>query len=422
MRVAVLISELVREGGAERQALCLSRELQRMGHEVVVYTLAHNPSSCYRDLASELEIVSVGRHSLRGRTVRIPNRILLYVEMRRLAEAVGVRFDVLNAHAWPAHWAALRAEELTPPPRPPVVWMCNDYIWGTRRTQLGSGRLWVRWIRRAVRRVLHELDARWVAGVARTAVLDSEVQREVQDGYKIKAEIVRSGLDPARLQRAVKDPAAIRKRFKIAADSFLLLFLGILMPHRRLEDAIEAVGRVRAAGAEVDLLIAGSLSYDVCYAAALQNHVRMLGLDNHVTFTDCVSEVELSSLYHVCDAFVFPNEEQTWGLAVTEAMACAKPVIVSTGAGVHEVLTDGQTALFVPPRRPDLLATQVLRLIGDRTFAATLAERGCELVTRTLTWRRYAESMEELFRAAIHERQLSGEGNRPITQTASLTE
>ena len=42
-------------------------------------------------------------------------------------------------------------------------------------------------------------------------------------------------------------------------------------------------------------------------------------------------------MYRICDIFVFPNTNQTWGLAPLEAMVFKKPVIVSTGSGVSEV-------------------------------------------------------------------------------------
>ena len=68
-----------------------------------------------------------------------------------------------------------------------------------------------------------------------------------------------------------------------------------------------------------------------------------------------VSDDELREL-HDDDAYVFPNERQTWGLAPLEALAGGTPVVLSTGAGVHEVLQDRPGVWTVPPRDPPAIA------------------------------------------------------------------
>ena len=402
MRIAILIAELVRQGGGERQALCLARELQDMGHEAVLYTTEYRPDSCYPDLTKDLRIVASGRHALRRLGIPMPDKLALYLDMMQLARKVEPGFDVINPHAWPAHWAAVRAAKLAPPPVPPVVWMCNDYMWKYWRTQ-------GRWAgsRQMLRRVFYRYDRRVTRRVGRTVVLDEQVQRDVEAGYGIAADVVRSGTDVERLQLPPdSSPREVRERHGISDGSFLLLFLGILMPHRRLEDALEAVGRLVGEGRDVHFLIVGSPDFNPGYAASIREHVTRLGLEKNVTFTGAVSEADVPSYFHACDAFVFPNDPQTWGLAVTEAMACGKPVIVSTGSGVHEVLTDGQTALLFPPRRPDLLAGQIATLMDNPSFAESIASRGREFVANTLTWRNYAAAMVDVFEAGIKERAL----------------
>ncbi len=418
MRVAILIAELIRQGGGERQAFCLARELQDMGHEVVLYTTEHLPSSCYPDLAKDLRIVASGRHALRRLGMPMPDKVALYLDMMHLAKAVEPGFDVLNPHAWPAHWAAVRAAKLAPAPTPPVVWMCNDYMWGSWLTSANG-----RWpsSRQALRRAFYRHDVNVTKRVARTVVLSEQAQRDVEAGYGIATEVVRSGTHVDCLRRPPDGGRdEIRERYGISDSSFLILFLGILMPHRRLEDAIEAVGRLVGESRDLHFLIVGSLHYNPAYAASIQEHVSRLGLENNVTFTGAVDETDIPSFYYACDTFVFPNDQQTWGLAVTEAMACGKPVTVSTGSGVHEVLTDGQTALLFPPQRPDLLAGRVAMLMDDPSLSENIASRGRELVASTLTWRNYAAAMADIFEASVKARPSQGQvpvvGVRPAGQ------
>ena len=151
----------------------------------------------------------------------------------------------------------------------------------------------------------------------------------------------------------------------------------------------------------VKLLVVGSLTFDAAYAEGVLRLVEEKDLANAVVFTGAVLEHELRELYDSCDVYVHPNEHQTWGLAVTEAMACGKPCIVSTGAGVAEVLRDGETAMLVPPRSPDVLAERIALLMDNPQLRERVGEQGRQYVRANHSWRHYAEQNLTAFKAAI---------------------
>jgi len=62
--------------------------------------------------------------------------------------------------------------------------------------------------------------------------------------------------------------------------------------------------------------------------------------------------------------FVFPScYQETWGLCLTEAMACGCACISSDVAGPRAQIEDGVTGLLVPPRDPDRLAEAIRWLL-----------------------------------------------------------
>jgi alpha-1,6-mannosyltransferase len=88
---------------------------------------------------------------------------------------------------------------------------------------------------------------------------------------------------------------------------------------------------------------------------------------------------ELASLIASCDAFVHPGDQETFGLAALEAMACGLPVVGVQAAGIAE-LVSAEAGVLVPPRDSRALADGILALyergparIGAR--ARGLAER-----------------------------------------------
>ena len=417
MRIAILLSELMVEGGGDRQAVYLASELQDMGHDVVVYTPAYDRQRCYPDVCSRLNIVVTGKHPL----TRLPipsGRLRQYLNMRRLADRLDGPFDLLNPHHWPPHWAAVRAARRLCP-QPAVVWMCNDPPWPSARPATGARRLLspLRWLSR---RAFLWYDRRAARHVSRIVVLSHYAKSLVDATFDSDCTVVRSGvsLDSLRLSDA-QEAVAIRREHGIPAESFLLLSLGILMPHRRLEDALTGVAGAVARGYDIHYLVVGSPAQYPEYAGRLRSLAHDLGLDGRVSFVGAVADSRIKLYYHACDAFIFPNENQTWALAVTEAMACGKPVIVSRGAAVQEILEDGKTAFLVPPRRPDAIAEALRTVMDNPGLRDEVAENGRRLVAESLSWRRYAESMLGVFAECVAgECQVAATGEQPSAEAA----
>lgn len=68
----------------------------------------------------------------------------------------------------------------------------------------------------------------------------------------------------------------------------------------------------------------------------------------------------------VGDVFLLPSEQESFGLAALEAMACGTPVVASDVGGLPEIIEDGVTGFLCPP--DDLaegMAARALGLIRD---------------------------------------------------------
>ncbi|HSK43961.1 MAG TPA: glycosyltransferase family 4 protein [Candidatus Binatia bacterium] len=394
MDIALIMHELLVEGGGERQCVSLARALALRGHQVTLYTSAYDRSNCFPEICKDLKIVDVGRGRLPG--LRKARFIRGYLDMKRLASAVNRRHEIWNPHHWPAQWGAVWLKRKL---GGTVVWMCNDVPNLHEKSQQKRS---IGLIRAAAHRAYYAYDRAQNRKIDLTLFLSNWAENEFKAIYPGRTRVVRSGIDPLRFAQDA-DREKVRDRFGYSSGDFVLLWLGIFMPHRRLQDAIEAVSRLKTRGFQVRLLLAGSDRSFPEYLNFLKGLAAQLGVAREVTFAGKVDDEEIGDFYCACDAFVFPNENQTWGLAVLEAMACGRPVLVSGGAAVHEVLTDGENALLFPPRSPDELAARIQELIAQPALRAKIARQGMSLVRTRFTWEEFARQIEDVCKESLRD-------------------
>ncbi|MCU1256291.1 MAG: glycosyl transferase, group 1 [Candidatus Angelobacter sp.] len=387
MDIALIMHELLVEGGGERQCVSLARALALRGHRVTIYTSAYDRANCFPEICKDLTIVNVGRGLLPG--LRKPRFLRGYLDMKRLATAVKSRHEIWNPHHWPAQWGAVWLKRRL---GGAVVWMCNDvpnlHEKAQQRRSIGLISAAVHWL-------YYVYDRMQNRKIDLNLFLSKWAEGEFKAIYAGPTRVVRSGADPGRFARG-GDRQKIRDRFGYSSSDFVLLWLGIFMPHRRLQDAIEAVSLLKSQGFPVRLLLAGSgLSFPE-YFNTLNALSAQLGISQAVTFAGKVPDEEIQDFYCACDVFLFPNENQTWGLAVLEAMACGCPVLVSSGAAVHEVLADGENAFLFPPRNPVTLAARIQEVATQPELRAAIAQKGMDLVRTQFTWDQFARQIEQV--------------------------
>jgi glycosyltransferase involved in cell wall biosynthesis len=87
--------------------------------------------------------------------------------------------------------------------------------------------------------------------------------------------------------------------------------------------------------------------------------------------------------------------------AVREALAMAKPVVVTDVGGNRELVSDGETGLLVPARDPVRLAAGILTLIQQPERALTMGWTGRHMVERDFSHEVKAQRVEQLYRQIL---------------------
>jgi glycosyltransferase involved in cell wall biosynthesis len=115
--------------------------------------------------------------------------------------------------------------------------------------------------------------------------------------------------------------------------------------------------------------------------------VERYGLGGAVRFTGRVSDEDLVHHLRSAELAVVPSLFEGFSLPLVEAMACATPVVATTGGALPEVAgPDGHAALLVPPGDSGALAGAIARALDDGQLRQRLGAAGRERAVGRFTW------------------------------------
>src|SRR5204863_889036 len=129
----------------------------------------------------------------------------------------------------------------------------------------------------------------------------------------------------------------------------VVLFLGRVTSQKAPATFLEAAKRVLARIPRATFVVAGG--GDLLPAAI--EHAARLRIARRVRFTGFLHGADVARAYAAADLFVMPSRSEPFGIAPLEAMSLGVPAVVSSSAGMCEVV---ENVVRVPPGRPAALA------------------------------------------------------------------
>ena len=140
-----------------------------------------------------------------------------------------------------------------------------------------------------------------------------------------------------------------------------LLFVGRLIPEKGIFDVLEALA-MQEGKSQCSLVVAG----EGPAAEAVRSRITRLGLGQRVELRGYLGPNQLAEAYGSADVLVLPTyHPEGFPTVILEAMYSGLAVVTTPVRGAADRLVEGVNALFVPPRRPDVLAGALGRLADD---------------------------------------------------------
>lgn len=344
-------------GGAERYAQTICAGLVRRGHEVVLFCAAHGRAP-HSEWVDGYRIVRSG-----GRLGVYPASLFALARIARREGEFDVVIDTQNGLPF---WAPLARST-------PVVSLIHHVhreqwpvVFGPVLSRLG----W--WIESKVSPLVYR-------GVPCVTVSDRSRQEIVGLGRDPELmHVIHNGTDRA-LELGVQ-----------RAERPTIVVLGRLVPHKRVELAIDVIARLRDTLPDVELRVIG----DGWWRPEIERHAAASGVSDRVHLLGFVDEAtkhrELSRAWLA----LAPSAKEGWGLNVIEAASHGVPTLAHHGAGgLSESIVDHVTGILVAGVSE--MARVAARVLLDARLREELGHNA-QLLSHRYTWEAAVEEWEGL--------------------------
>jgi L-malate glycosyltransferase len=334
-------------GGSGVVATELGLELAARGHEIhfISYAMPIRLNSISERIHfHEVEVTSYPLFD------HPPYTLALATKMLEVAEQASL--DLMHVHyAIPHSVSALLARLMAQPKRLPFI----TTLHGTDITLVGNDRSYLPITRFSI----EQSD-----GV--TSISNYLRERTIRE-FEIKRpiEVIPNFVNCDLYKRC--DDQSARKQWAKNGEP-ILMHLSNFRPVKRITDVVEIFALVREK-MPAKLVLIG----DGPDRGAAEYMVRKKHLSQHVFFLGKQDAVQQK--LGLADLFLLPSDEESFGLAALEAMACEVPVVASNVGGLPEVVTHGVDGYLMAPRDVNEGAKYALEILGSPDRGRAMGQR-----------------------------------------------
>jgi glycosyltransferase involved in cell wall biosynthesis len=401
-------------GGRELVVYHLAHELKELGNQVRVI----GPAGWWRDRKYKLEfpvhrfptlriqkpwrkrLSAKERHAERYKDA--PGWLQEHFSMAQLLVDTSIwGCDVVHAHnTYPTGYRAARLKRLRNVPL--VVTPHGEDIHKVREMNFG-----LRLNSHISPKIEYAVENADILTAISAAVEESLIDAGSRRG---KIRLVPNGVDLNRYANPIS--VDVREWLKLPANSRIITTIGNYHPRKGQEVIIRAMKTVVRSDPNACLVIIGRKP------DPLRPLIHELGLKKNVVLTgqikvpSVISSAELSVDNQQIDwlAAILQSSEiyvsagvnegaEGLSLAVLEAMASGLPIVASNISGNRDVVKPELNGVLVTPGDPEMLASELIRILKNETLARQLSE-GSHTVARDYSWNSIAKQYMAIYQEA----------------------
>jgi N-acetyl-alpha-D-glucosaminyl L-malate synthase BshA len=220
---------------------------------------------------------------------------------------------------------------------------------------------------------------------------------ETKEVFRIQREIrvIHNFIDPQRFRPSSRQ--CTRSTFA-QEDEFLIAHISNFRPVKRTLDVIDIFAKI-ASELPAKLLLIGEGPETIL----ARRQVNKKNLTNRVVFLGNQTRVE--AVLPCADLFLLPSEEESFGLAALEALACGVPVIGSSGTGLVEVVDDFTDGFLLPVGDTSSMARAAVSLLKNKERLNQFKKAATELAQKKFAAEKIVTQYEKYYEEVLNQRQ-----------------
>jgi|BarGraIncu01122A_1022018.scaffolds.fasta_scaffold02615_3 glycosyltransferase involved in cell wall biosynthesis len=375
-------------GGAGKYAAGLTRELAKLGHDVVVFA---------PQIAS-LSVEELNRYAVKLMPVRVREvfpfpAVQYWLGLpRQIAEAEkDAPFDIIHfngscywfptrklssaAHVMTVHHVAADVSE-----------QCNPN-WITRAKD----------IRGETNPIYLVIEKRGIESSNRIIAVSEYTKTRILERYSIQPQKIDRVYSATDFDKASFSVGALKhiKEELALPDAPVILFVGRVDDRRKgLDNLLNAFGDVLTSQ-RASLLVVGSGNQ-----GGARRLAASLNISEDVFFAGKVDERSLRKCYGLCTIYVCPSRLEGFGFTLLEAFAAGKPVVATNVGAIPEIVGEKNGSL-VEPGDTRAMSNAITYYLENSELAETIGRHNARDVRRRFDWTTSARATEQVYRSLL---------------------
>ncbi len=177
-------------------------------------------------------------------------------------------------------------------------------------------------------------------------------------------------------------------------EAHQIVFLGSVIKHKNILDAIEATKLARKDIKDLKLVI---ISNGGEYEDVIKNICKE---DKLIEYHKRLKREQIFKILKESSLLIHPSKSETFGIAIVEALACGVPFIGYEVLSMQEITRRSQGGELVPYKDYKALSQKVCELLSGRARLEELARQGRKAVESEFTWEKTARRVQKVFEAS----------------------
>jgi glycosyltransferase involved in cell wall biosynthesis len=152
---------------------------------------------------------------------------------------------------------------------------------------------------------------------------------------------------------------------------FKILYIGLLIDYKGIEDAIESIYLLKKMGYKFLWTFVGGWSSQK-YKSMIMSLINKYQIEDYICFTGEINGPDKWNYFNDCDIMCLPTRNDLMPLCILESMMFSKPVITTKIRSLSHIVDDNINGLLCKPQSPSHLAEKISELMDDRVKCQVL--------------------------------------------------